>query len=172
MIETNMRMLTPSRKHLKPGDIFVLQMRDNEFIFGRVIRTDARVQTYGPDVLVYIYNAFSRDKNQIPVLDKNDLLIPPVITNKTGWLDGYFEVIAHRDLAEEDILQPHCFFSMHSQRYYDEYDHELPERVEPCGLYGLAGYRAIDNEVSDALGIPPVPFDPKTAVLWRRPRKK
>jgi hypothetical protein len=188
VIETNLRILKRSRKDLRPGDTFVLQMRDNEFIFGRVIRTDAKI---GAEVrtraggylmegciLIYIYNAFSSEKDQIPVLDKNNLLIPPVMTNRLGWSRGYFEVVAHRDLTDEDIRHPHCFYRPgpvsrpEIRRYYDEYDHELPGPVEPCGLYGLASFRVIDDELSDALGIPRVPFDPKTAVLWSKPRKK
>ena len=37
----NLRILTPSRKRLKVGDIFVMQVLDKGYLFGRLIRTDA-----------------------------------------------------------------------------------------------------------------------------------
>ncbi len=153
----NMRVLTPSRKAVKPGDIFVMQLRDDEYIFGRVIRTDAMIDEMQNVILIYVYRAFSFDKTAIPVLNRDQLLIAPDLINRLGWSRGYFEMVAHHPLTPEDVLPVHCFQSYFSGKYFDEYNHQLPEKHEPCGQYGLGNYRVIDDLVSRALDIPLAP---------------
>jgi len=60
-------------------------------------------------------------------------------------------------LAVDDLVAQHCFLSAGRGRYFDEDFNELPGPVEPCGDWGLHGYRTLDDEVSDALGIPGAP---------------
>ncbi len=45
------------------GDIFALQARDNQYLFGRVIRTDARYGSLDELILIYIYRTFSPEKH-------------------------------------------------------------------------------------------------------------
>jgi hypothetical protein len=78
------------------------------------------------------------------------------MTNRLSWSRGYFETVAHRNL-EDDVLHPHCFYSYNFRRYFDEYRNELPERIEPCGIFALRSFRTIDDAVSEALGIPLAP---------------
>jgi len=161
-----MQFLRRSRKKQELGDIFVFQIPNKQFVFGRVIRTDVNFGTRVPPskqplkmLLVYIYNAFSGNKDKIPDLNKNNLLIPPEVINRLGWTRGYFETIEHRPLKENDILSQHCFMSSWNEKmyYFDEYGNQLPERVEPCGVRGIGNYRIIDDLVSDALDIPRAP---------------
>ena len=165
---TNIKVLTPNRKKVRPGDIFVLQIRNDEYIFGRVVRTDGTVGGgWNQAILIYIYNAIADDKNNIPDLDKSNLLVPPILTNKVPWLRGYFETVAHRPLVDEEVFHPHCFYSYSSCRYFDEYGQELPYRVEPCGERGLHSFRTIDDAVSKALGIAPAPDQQVSVCLLR-----
>jgi hypothetical protein len=159
MAVTNMKVLKKSRKRPRPGDIFVLQIEEGHFRFGRVIRVDARIGPLENCVLVYIFRASSQDKHQIPELSKDDLLVPPVMTNCLPWSKGYFEVVEHRPLHEQDILPIHCFLDCMFRHYYDDDGKRLPYRSEPCGVHGLAGYGAIDDDVSRALGVPLAPED-------------
>jgi len=151
-----LRFLKKSRKQPRPGDVFVLQVKDDEYIFGRVIRDDVLRDDTSKRKhglwLVYIYNATSRDKNKLPTLNKHDLLIPPQIINRLGWVDGYFETVAYLPLSENDVLSQHCFEDW-SGRYRDEYDNLLRERVEPCGVYGVGNYLTIESKVCKALGL-------------------
>ncbi len=149
----NIRILKPSRKRLKPGDIFVLQVEEGRFVFGRVIRTDASMRFGGSWPLIYVYRVFSADRLQIPPLEKGNLLIAPAIVNRLPWSRGYFETVEHRPLQTEDILPVHCFHSANDS-YYDADGKELSGRTEPCGLAGMHSYRTIDILVSQALGIP------------------
>ncbi len=165
MVITNMKVLKKSRKRPRPGDIFAFQVEEGLFRFGRVIRVDARIGPMEDCVLLYIYRASSVEKNRIPELGKDDLLVPPVMTNFLAWSKGYFEIVEHRPLVQEDVFPVHCFWSCANQRHYDDNNNELPRRSEPCGFYGLAGYGAIDDEVSNALGIPLAPEHNEPEVL-------
>jgi len=157
---TNFEFLEKSRKELRPGDIFVLKPKGHDYYFGRVINTNAE-SGFGPGraVLIYIYNATSRDKTQIPKLDKNNLLIPPEMINRLGWSRGYFENVGFKKLTKNDVLDVHCFWDPLRKRYINEKKQVLDGPHEPVGRYGLGNYLTVDDQVSDALGIPLLPED-------------
>jgi hypothetical protein len=155
---TNLEFLKQSRKQLKPGDIFVLKPKGRDYYYGRVISTTADCG-FGPPkaVLVYIYNATSKNKCDIPALDKKNLLIPPVMINRLGWSRGYFETIEHKELTIDDVLKVHCFWSRAKEVYINEKGQQLDEPHEPIGFYGLSNYRVIDDRISELLEIPLAP---------------
>jgi Immunity protein 26 len=155
--KTNMRVLAPSRKRRAPGDVFAIQVRDREFIFGRLVSTTARVGGFEDCHLVYIYRATSPTKTEIPLLDPHDLLVPPMATNQKPWTLGFFEVISPQSfIPERDVLPQHCFRDTRG-RFFDDKGRELPRRFEPCGEFGLQSYRTIDDTISKALGLPLAP---------------
>ena len=151
--QVNMRVLTKSRKRPKPGDIFVFQMPDGLFRYGRVIRTDAVIGGFPNCTLIYIYSATSATKLPVPKLTKEQLLVPPIGTNRQPWLRGYFETIECRPFDHDDVLKTHCFESPTFKKYFDDQGRTLDDRCEPCGTYALDSYRTIDDAVSRALGI-------------------
>lgn len=160
VVVTNMRVLQPSRKGLAAGDLFVLQMPDDLYSFGRVIRTDARIGTMDKVILLYIYKPRFETKAPPPraALSPDDLLIPPVLTNRLPWSRGYFEVVERRPLEAGEVLSPHCFRVAGPARiYYDEACNRLPEPVEPVGDYLLESFRTIDDRISHALDFPRAP---------------
>lgn len=165
----NMRILGKKRVTPKPGDVFAYLMPDGLYRYGRVIRVDAEVGGFPDGILVYLYRAVSRSKNEVPVLHASELLIPPVATNLQPWRLGYFEVVRSRRLEPADVLPQHCFYSDLFRKYYDEYGRELPARVEPCGGFGLCTVLGIDNRVSEALGIP---FSETPVAVERGARKR
>jgi hypothetical protein len=154
----NLEVLKKSKKSLRPGDIFVLKPKGHNYYFGRVIDTNAQ-SGFGPvkAMLIYIYNATSKDKNHIPELRKDNLLIPPTMINRLGWSKGYFENVAFRNLSEDDIMNIHCFWDPMFKKYMNERGEELDGPYEPVCLYGLGNYRVVDDNVSEALGIPLAP---------------
>ena len=156
---TNLRVLKPPRKKPKPGDVFALQLADEQYLFGRVISKDAKwtlAEGAGPAVLIYIYTDRSVDKTvPSPVLMRPDrLLVSPIMTNQLPWSHGYFETLANLPLAPGDVLPKHCFLSGSRGRYFDEYGAELPGPCEPVGDQGLHSFRTIDDQISDAAGVP------------------
>jgi hypothetical protein len=143
-----------SRKLPRPGDIFVFQMRvDRLFRFGRVIRTDVKVKSITANLL-YIYGRTSTTKLPVPGLFTNELLLPPLLINNTGWREGFFETVEHQRLEPRDVLSVHCFFEPIYRQFVDADENQLPQRYEPCGLHAVGGYGGVDWDVSKALGFP------------------
>ncbi|MCE5199648.1 MAG: Imm26 family immunity protein [Armatimonadota bacterium] len=151
---SNCRVIKPSRARIRPGDIFVVQPHGREYVFGRVIKADASILG-GLVYLVYIYNAFAKDKTDIPRLDKNNLLIPPILTDRSGWRSGICETVAQMPLTKDDILPNHCFMNTaRPPRYFDEHDDPLRGCTQPCGKHALELERGIDALITDALELP------------------
>jgi hypothetical protein len=141
--DTNLRVLKPSRRRVKEGDIF-----------GRVIRTNVSVGDFPGGILIYLYKSPSTSKDDIPRLRKEDLLLPPLATNRLPWSRGYFETVASADLEPSDVLERHCFRSLGGEyEYFDEMSNPMTIPVEPVGEYALHSFRSIDDLVSDVLGI-------------------
>ena len=153
----NMKVLKKSRKKVKAGDVFAFQIREGEFMYGRVISLEAKIGGFENVILLYIYDARSAQKDSVPPLDKLELLIPPLGTNRQPWLKGYFETVATGPLAQQDVMPVHCFKDHLTGRFFDDLGNELPRMTEPCGEYALDSYRTIDDAVSTALGIPLAP---------------
>lgn len=153
----NLAILKKSRREPREGDIFVMLPPDGQFLFGRVIDTNAR--PFGPDfrgVLIYIYRTRAAVKTPAPELRRSDLLIPPKMTNRLPWSRGYFEHLEERPLSSEDRLPQHCFKDTLGG-YRDQAGDVVPGPVEPVGLFALSSYRTIDDAISEALGIPLAP---------------
>jgi hypothetical protein len=154
----NLEVLKKTRRSPEVGDIFVMQPPDGQFLYGRVISKDANPLGVGGGILVYIYRARSRDKLAVPELLRTELLVPPMITNKLPWAEGYFEHVENRPLAPTDRLPRHSFRDTRGW-FFDEHGNRLPGAIEPVGQWGLQSYRTIDDEISRALGIPLAPDD-------------
>lgn len=111
----------------------------------------------GGSILVYIYD-YSADT---PVPDVSQmcldrLLIPPCFINRMAWTRGYFLNVDCRELAESDLPKQHCFlnYTYDPPRLVDLHGAPVLERTEPVGHFALNSYASLDDELSDALGIP------------------
>jgi len=118
-----------------------------------VISTTAKAGPDMPAILIYIYSARSQRKEAPPLeqLSLKRLLIPPLMTNRRPWTEGYFENVMWQPLTPDDVLPQHCFRA--NGKYYDEQSREIDRAVEPCGIWGLESFRTIDDGISMALGI-------------------
>lgn len=143
-----MEVFKKSRAKPDPGDIFTFKIKDKYF-FGRVITADAVTNGVPWLPLIYTYNIYSNEKNKIPVLDKNNLLMPPFITNFQGWLRGVYETIEKRPLLPGDAFPKHCFMFVDviveegkgpRKSYFDEYEVVQDGPFEPCGIYGVGSF--------------------------------
>ena len=149
----NMRVLRRSRKWPNPGDVFSFQVRESEFMFGRVISVAAQLKILEGVIMAYIYQGHTTSRSEWPQFHRDQLLLPPILTNREPWLKGYFETIGNVPLARNEVLPIHCFQDSRGW-YFDERGNRLAKRVEPCGDYGLHSYRTIDDAISQTLGIP------------------
>ena len=152
----NLRVLKKSRHIPQAGDIFVMQLPDSHYLFGRVININAKIGPMENCILIYIYNVLTVRKLPIPELTTVHLLVPPIMTNRLPWTRGYFEHLTHAILTSESLLAKHCFRSSGNQ-YFDEYSNKLSKPSSPVGVWGLDSYRTIDDAISEALGIPLAP---------------
>lgn len=152
----NLQVLKPSRARPQAGDVFAFRPGGVDFMFGRVIRTDAQV---GPRIrglnLIYVYDVRAPSKEVDPAeLTPDRLLLPPMMTNALPWVHGYFETIERKPVIDQDRLRGHVFASSNG-RFYDDEDHEVPAASGvPIGSYGVHSYQTIDDEISKALGLP------------------
>jgi hypothetical protein len=156
MSSTNIRVLKPSRKKPADGDIFALQLPDDQYLFGRVIYADLSLENapMPGSHLIYVYDHVSREKRPaLHRLKPDRLLLPPIFINRMPWTKGYFETVDTQPLSDGDLLAQHCFRRWTGD-YVDEQRHRLPAPVEPCGEWGLSSYRWLDDQLSDKLGIP------------------
>jgi hypothetical protein len=161
-VQTNLRVLKRSRKKPLPGDVFAMQLPEQTFLFGRVVGAELEPPRAPMPLSYLIYVYGERSQSMQPVLDElrpDRLLLPPVFINRMPWTKGYFQTVAHRALSGDDLLSQHCFWDAARSRYVDEHQNVLPQEVQPCGVWGLSSYRWLDDQVSDALGIPRVPED-------------
>ncbi|WP_460792938.1 immunity 26/phosphotriesterase HocA family protein [Nocardioides maradonensis] len=160
---TNLRQMKGSKKKPASGDIFVMQLPDERYIFGRVVGADLAppLAPMPLSYLIYVYDVVSGTPAPPPVrsLTPDRLLVPPTFINQMPWSKGYFQTVASEPIAAPDLLRQHCFFDAARRRFVDEQQSPLPAESQPCGVWGLASYRLLDDLVSDALGIPRVPED-------------
>ena len=152
--QTNMAVLTPSRKRPRAGDVFTYLMPDGLFRYGRVIRTDAVMGGMPGCLLVYLFDATSKNKHVVPVLDKECLLLPPAATNSLGWRRGYIETVVRAPLEPEQVLPQHCFrvLGPFEGCTVDEYGREVPAIEGECGTWALKSYAGLDKLLSKRLG--------------------
>jgi hypothetical protein len=140
-----------------------MQLPDGRYLFGRVIDVDLPGErSPTPNAhLLYIYHVLREEKMVDPAdLTRDKLLIPPIYTNRLGWVRGYFETIGNWPLTPTDVLEQHCFWDVLYKRYVDGRGDAIAAPREPCGEWALASYPVVDEEVSEALGIAPASTDP------------
>lgn len=156
----NFRTLQPSRSRLHAGDVFAMQIPDGRYLFGRVVRTDANCFAPGC-ILVYVFRYLSDAPRPPRRLYVEDLLIPPATINRLGWSRGYLMTVERRPFEDGERMPIHYFMERRygGIRFLDEDRHPLgqPPEGTKVGWSGLGNYRTLDDDVSKALGIAPVP---------------
>ncbi len=155
---TNLRKLKSSSRRPESGDVFAMLLPDGLYLFGRVISTRAEIGPMEGVLLLYIYQ-HRADESALPLREElrpDRLLLSPILTNSKGWREGVFETIGNIPLDESDVLDQHSFRRWNG-KYVDELSNPLPGPVEPVGDFGLASFRTIDDEISDALGFERAP---------------
>ena len=153
----NLLFLRRSRKKPEVGDVFVMRLKDGRNLPGRVVLADLpRGAAPMPGAyLVYVYRPSPPERRfDFAQMTPDELLIAPQFINRLGWARGYYETVANRPLAPEDLLPVHCFWDVTRRSFCDETGRILAARSEPCGTWTLGNYLLVDDLVSDALGIP------------------
>jgi hypothetical protein len=88
-------------------------------------------------------------KEALPILRREDLLVPPFLTGSCQWTQGYFETVRHEAIDASDVLLVHCF--KWGSTYFDSHGQELGQPIEPVGVYALQTQFGIARRVCTAL---------------------
>jgi Immunity protein 26 len=128
-------------------------MKDR-FFFGRVIKTDAIVGGFKNVTLIYVYKKSAKSKDKIPELSLKDLLVPPMGTNALPWRKGFFETLANAPVKSSDMLKSHVFRNVLRKRLINDTGQVVTGEFDLVGSDGLHSYQTIDDELSEALGLP------------------
>jgi len=160
-VQLNLRVLQPSRKRIREGDIFSLSPADGMFLHGAVVSIGANWSDSAPPCnMIYIYSVVSPNDAppKIEELTPDSLLIPPELINNLPWRRGYFKSVGHCDVSCLNTLPVHAFYSNTERRLYDEsgrplHADSIPPGI-PIGIRGLGSFATVDSEVSRALRLP------------------
>ncbi len=155
----NLVFLKKSRKKPTVGDVFVFQLifEPEQYRFGMVVSTTAIFSSFTNVILVYIYDHLGSSKTDFPDFESKNLLIPPGGINALGWSRGFFETVMHLDLdkhSEYKFPQHHFRGVARRSVYYDEFNNEIANPIEPIGDRGLSNYKVIEDAVCRKLGYP------------------
>lgn len=168
--DTNLMVIKPVRRKPRTGDIFVCNMRGERWIAGRVVHMDCLMMSHEPgqEPLIYFYKMPVTDPTSIRVPIEPNLLLPPIAACTEPWSIGLFMTVDNAPLLPEERLSRHVFlqglprekWNDPDAKFCDEYCHATPP-PRPGELWERSGmwtYRGIDNLVSQALGVPLVPW--------------
>jgi hypothetical protein len=145
--------LTLKRRYPKVGDLFRLSPEPEVFLWGRLIKSATFFGDNFKANLVYIYDAISRDEPAPELLTPVNLIIGPSVVNNLGWVRGYWEVMASKPLAPEDVRDRHLFVRYRgsgSPADYDLVDEDGRVVVDPTvypkslGQSGYCNFNYID----------------------------
>ena len=142
-----------SRKKPCTGDIFVVQPFPDKYYYGKVIQTDLQSTDsfINGMFLIYIYDYCSTDKKIENNLDKNKLLIAPMIVNKQPWLKGYFETIGNVAVTDDEKNIDFGFWHILKKEFLDINGHSLDSEPQYHSIFGLGSYGAIAKEIYKVL---------------------
>lgn len=142
----------PTRRFPKRGDVIAMQLVQGGFVHVAVAST--AIAFWGPDFrskfnLLYVHNEIRAEPTPPPKIRRNALIVPPLVTNRQGWLKGFFQKVGEdRDL---EVWPSHCFFQdRFDGEWIDELGQQLPAPSGDVGWAQLFGYNMIGLVVSHA----------------------
>lgn len=146
---TELLQLKKSRKKPKTGDIFVMQVKSDLYYYGKVIKTE--IKSLNPLLqewnLVYIYNYSTRDIQDCGQINKQDLLLPPLVTNHKGWYDGYFLTIGNEEVSEEELNFDYGYWDDIRKVYRNEEGTILEKQPKFVARFSLVSYGGIGRGI-------------------------
>jgi len=144
--------MTPSRKYLKEGDVFLIQPVRDVFYCGKVIclHVESRDSFVNGMNLIYIYDRHSDGRTVPADLDAAPLLIAPAVINRLPWSRGYFETIGNVPVTERERSLSFGFRDWRGA-FVDLKGEPLAQEPLYWSSYGLSSYAVIGAEVQKAL---------------------
>ena len=119
--------------------------------------------------LIYLYDAKSENKDDIPKLGKHNLYWNPIVVDINKFINtGYFVNITHREVKKEELLEEYCFWDekdkwvdiwgtpIRNSNYPKEWESiGYGDYFPPFGFYKQLGFKKAaeeESEISDLQG--------------------
>lgn len=161
--DTNFLPREKRGKFPQEGDLFYYKFKGLGYGYGRVIadsdeknrKTYLHIGTY-----IYLYDHFTETLEENPKLDKNNLVIDPLLVFPGDFTTGPFVKIKNIPLQKEDILDVNCMYKRKvipikgGDACFDFFTKKEIERSVPCGVVGVFVDLYVDVLISEAKGVP------------------
>ena len=148
--EYQLQVIQRKRIYPEVGDVFLLNPRDEFFLKGIVVNNHIN-NINGEDLILVLI--FKPDMNVDEVLkkgvEKEDLLITPVIVGKEYWTRGYFNNISNN--MDVKKIRDYGFYSIGKGKFLDEFGTEIQKEPSLLGTYGVATITGIAKEINQEL---------------------
>lgn len=150
-----LEFLERTRKRRKVGDIIAMKTPSG-YLIGRVVDTAAQWSSdpRAKANLLYIYSPLFDAKPTVfdaEHLRLHDLLLPPVMTDNQGWLQGYFETVGNVNIERTETLTRHCFYNDLTDTFWDERGIQLRGKSKWAGRASIIGLGGVAYLVKRAL---------------------
>ncbi|MBA5201396.1 hypothetical protein H2Y56_18610 [Pectobacterium aroidearum] len=135
------------------GDVFCFRFDDGCFGYGMVSLSKIDVGPFKNAIVIYIYNVFSDFLDESVVLSKEDLLLPPMITDNSCWKKKYFRTFKRLDVSDVDIFPNHYFRNPIRNDLRDSFGEVVTDIREdiPVGVESLRFYNGVIKEIERAM---------------------
>lgn len=144
---TELLIQKKSRKKPKAGDVFSLRIKDDLYYYGKVIKTEiesTNVFLRGWN-LVHIYDHSTSkliEPSEINLINQS-LILPPVVTNNKGWIDGYFFTVGSIHVIQKDLSIDYGFWDDIKKIYRLEGGETINRVPKLITDYALVSYGGI-----------------------------
>ena len=137
------------KKWPKEGDVFYFQLNDVRLGYGMVALGKIDVGPFKNAIVIYIYDYFTSSLQEDAVLAKDNLLLPPIITDNSCWKNGYLVTLKTIETSEVDILPQHYFKNPVRNKTYDQHGVPIESPTEniPVGEESIQFCKSIIKSI-------------------------
>ncbi|NIF22095.1 Imm26 family immunity protein [Candidatus Pantoea multigeneris] len=141
------------KKWPNEGDVFYFKLSDGRFGYGMVSLGKIDVGPFKNAIVIYIYDSFTLSPDENITLKKEDLLLPPIITNASCWKNGYFVTLKKLGSNRLDVYHEHYFKNPIRNKVYNHngIETELPIDNIPVGEESIQFHKSVINSIEYAL---------------------
>lgn len=141
------------KKWPKEGDVFYFQLSDDRFGYGMVALGNIDVGPFKNAIVIYIYDNFMPSLDESIVLNKENLLLPPIITDASCWKNGYFVTFKNLDPNSRDIYPEHYFKNPIMDIVFDSHGTEVNMLTDniPVGRESIQFHKNIIRSIEHVL---------------------
>lgn len=142
------------RPKLKAGDVFVVQPRENLFLYGLILNICSTPDCKNK-IVACIFRNITHEKTMANFkADFHNLLLPPLCLFKEPWTSGYFYNIGYVDL--ETIQVPtYAFYHTATESIVTEDGKEVYTMPELMGIAPIGGIGSVAMKITQEIIMDP-----------------